>query len=102
MRLGASVFYDGTDSEQYALAHIEKGYGAAVCPGWLSLERPKQLDNFKRAMEKYDIVIAEVGAWGNPLDPNRAEAEKNIRLIVDNLRLAEELGAVACRHACDC
>ena len=96
MRLGASVFYQGTDPEQYALAHIEKGYGAAICPGWLSLERPKQLENFKRSMEKYDIVIAEVGAWGNPLDPNKAEAEKSIRLMVDKLRLAEELGAVTC------
>ena len=96
MRLGASVFYEGTDPEQYALAHIEKGYGAAICPGWLSLERPKQLEAFKRAMEKYDIVIAEVGAWSNPLDPNKTEAEKNIRLMVDKLRLAEELGAVTC------
>ena len=96
MRLGASVFYQGTDPEQYALAHIEKGYGAAVCPGWLSLERPKQLETFKKAMEKYNIVIAEVGAWSNPLDSNKAEAEKSIRLMVDKLRLAEELGAVTC------
>ena len=96
MRLGASVFYDGTDPEQYALAHVEKGYGAAICPGWLSLERPQELEKFKRAMKKHDIVIAEVGAWGNPLDPNKAEAEKNIKLMVDKLRLAEELGAVTC------
>ena len=96
MRLGASVFYDGTDPEQYALAHVEKGYGAAVCPEWLSLERPQELENFKRAMKKHDIVIAEVGAWSNPLDQNKAEAEKSIKLMVDKLRLAEELGAVTC------
>lgn len=96
MRLGASVFYNGTDPEQYALAHVEKGYGAAVCPEWLSLERPQELENFKRAMKKHDIVIAEVGAWSNPLDQNKAEAEKSIKLMVDKLRLAEELGAVTC------
>ena len=96
MRLGAGVFYDGTDPEQYALAHIAKGYGAAICPDWLSLERPKELENFKRTMKKQDIVIAEVGAWSNPLSSNKAEAEKSIKLMVDKLRLAEELGAVTC------
>lgn len=96
MRLGASVFYDGIDPEQYALAHVEKGYGAAVCPEWLSLERPKELENLKKAMKKHDIIVAEVGAWSNPLNPNKAEAEKSIRQMMDKLRLAEELGAVTC------
>lgn len=96
MRLGAGVFYNGTDPEQYALAHVEKGYGAALCPEWLSLERPKELQDFKKAMKKHDIVIAEVGVWNNPLDSNKAEAEKNIRQMMDKLRLAEELGAVSC------
>ena len=36
MRLGGSVFYNGTDPEEFALAHVEKGYGAAICPWWLS------------------------------------------------------------------
>lgn len=96
MRLGAGVFYHGTDPEQYALAHVEKGYGAALCPEWLSLERPKELQNFKNVMKKHDVVIAEVGVWNNPLDPNKTEAEKNIRQMVDKLRLAEELGAASC------
>lgn len=96
MRLGASVYYNGTDPEQYALAHVEKGYGAALCPEWLSLERPKELQDFKKAMKKHDVVIAEVGVWNNPLDPDKAKAEKNIRQMVDKLRLAEELEAVSC------
>ncbi len=52
MRLGASVFYNGTDPEQYALAHVEKGYGAAIVPGWVSMEKPKELLAFKKAMKK--------------------------------------------------
>lgn len=96
MRLGASVFYKGIDPEQYALAHVEKGYGAAIVPGWISMEKPKELQAFKKAMKKHDIVIAEVGIWNNPLHPDKTEAEKNIGLMVERLRLAEELEASTC------
>lgn len=96
MRLGASVFYNGNDPEQFALAHVAKGYGAAIAPWWLSLERPGEIDAFKKAMKKHDIVIAEVGVWNNPMHPDKAEADKNIKLMVDKLRLAEELEASTC------
>ena len=96
MRLGASVFYNGNDPEQFALAHVAKGYGAAIAPSWLSLERPGEIDAFKKAMKKHDIVIAEVGVWNNPMHPDKAEADKNIKLMVDKLRLAEELEARTC------
>lgn len=96
MRLGACVYYKGTDPEQYALAHVKKGYGAAIAPDWLSIERPKELEAFKKAMKKHDVVIAEVGVWNNPLHSNKEEAEKNIRLMVERLRLAEELEARTC------
>lgn len=96
MRLGASVFYNGNDPEQFALAHVAKGYGAAIAPWWLSLERPNEIEAFKKAMKKHDIVIAEVGVWNNPMHPDKAEADKNIKLMVDKLRLAEELEARTC------
>ncbi len=96
MRLGASVFYNGNDPEQFALAHVSKGYGAAIAPWWLSLERPNEIEAFKKAMKKHDIVIAEVGVWNNPMHPDKAEADKNIKLMVEKLRLAEELEARTC------
>nr|MBP3598832.1 sugar phosphate isomerase/epimerase [Eubacterium sp.] len=96
MRLGGTVFYDGTNPEEYALAHVEKGFGAALCPDWISLENPAQLDEFKRAMRKHDVCIAEVGAWCNPLHPDKKEAEKNIQYMIQRLQLAEELEAVTC------
>ena len=36
MRLGGPVFYQGTDPQAFALAHLEKGYRAAYCPGNLT------------------------------------------------------------------
>lgn len=96
MRLGGSVFYQGTNPEEYALAHVKKGFGAALCPDWISLERPDEVQNFKKAMKKHDIKIAEVGAWCNPLSPDKEEAKKNIQYMIERLQLAEELEAATC------
>jgi len=96
MRLGGSVFYNGTDPEEYALAHVKKGFGAALCPDWISIEKPSELINFKKAMKKHDITIAEVGAWCNPLHPDKKQAEENIQFMINRLRLAEELEATTC------
>ena len=95
MRLGGTVFYNGTNPEEYALAHVAKGFKAAVCPWWLQ-NTPEDIEAFKAAMKKHDIRIAEVGAWCNPLDPNPETAEKNIQYMIERLRLAEALEADTC------
>ena len=96
MRLGGYVFYNGTDPEEYALAHVAKGFKAAVCPWWLQADNQEQIEAFKAAMKKHDIRIAEVGAWCNPMDPNPEMAEKNIQYMIERLRLAELLEADTC------
>ena len=47
MRLGGTVFYEGTDPEEYALAHVAKGFKAAVCPWWLPADNPEKIEAFK-------------------------------------------------------
>ena len=96
MRLGGAVFYNGTNPEEYALAHVKKGFKAAVCPWWLPADKPEEIEAFKAAMKRHDIRIAEVGAWCNPLDPNPEVAEKNIQYMIERLRLAEALEADTC------
>lgn len=96
MRLGGCVFYNGTDPEEFALAHVKKGFGAAVCPDWVSVERPKELAEFKRVMKEHNIKIAEVGAWCNPLSVDAPEAKKNIAYMKERLKTAEELEASTC------
>ena len=96
MRLGGAVFCNGRDPEEYALAHVAKGFKAAVCPWWLPADKPEEIEAFKAAMKKYDIRIAEVGAWCNPLDPDPEVAEKNIQYMIERLRLAEALEADTC------
>ena len=96
MRLGGNVFYQGTDPVEYALAHVKKGFGAALCPDWISLEDRVKLEEFKAVMKEYEVRIAEVGAWCNPMHPDRREAEANIQYMIGRLRLAQELEAATC------
>jgi len=96
MRLGGYVFCEEQSAEAYALAHVKKGFRAAVCPWWLSMDAPEKIEEFKEVMKKHDIRIAEVGAWCNPLDPNPEVAEKNIQYMIERLRLAEALEADTC------
>ena len=96
MRLGGNVFYQGTNAEEYALIHVKKGYGAALCPDWLSLDNPAQIQEFKQVMKADDIRIAEVGAWCNPLHPDKQEAECKIQYMIERLQLAEALEAATC------
>lgn len=96
MRLGGPVFYNGRDPEEFALAHVKKGYKAALCPDYLTIDRPEEIKAFKESLARHDIVIAEVGAWCNPLSPDKDEARRNIEYIIDRLRLADALKARTC------
>jgi sugar phosphate isomerase/epimerase len=95
MRLGGPVFIGGGDPEEFALAHVKKGYRAAYCPAGLEggTDRAGQ---YRRALEKHGIVLAEVGVWNNPLSRDRETASKAFDYAVGRLALADELGACCC------
>ena len=97
MRIGAPVFGYRPDAEGYAAKLKEKNYFAAYCPDYLvSSDQEREIEALKRQMESDDIVIAEVGAWCNPLSPDPAEAARAEAYIEDRLRLADALGARCC------
>jgi len=96
MRLGGSVFYKGENPQEFAQKHLEKGFSACVCPKWVTIEKPQELEAFKQAMAQSDIRIAEVGTWCNPMHPDKAEAEKAFAWIVNRLATADALGAATC------
>ena len=97
MRLGAPVFAQTNDPAELAKAHKDLGYGAAYCPGPV-MQDPSDgnIKAFREAFEKEDIVIAEVGAWCNPMTPVAEEARTNQNLIVDRLSIADRIGARCC------
>ncbi|MDR1826008.1 MAG: TIM barrel protein [Bifidobacteriaceae bacterium] len=96
MRLGGPVLYQGHDPVAYAEAHVALGYRAAYAPDWVTLEDPAQAQAVARELAARDIVLAEVGAWCNPLSNDPATRQAAIGLMTDRLRLADLMGARTC------
>lgn len=97
MRLGAPV-YGANDPDSWVAAHKKAGYGAAYCPGPI-LRTPAdeaQAKAYVDAAAKADLVIAEVGAWSNPIATDDAERKKAIDLNIQRLQVAERIGARCC------
>jgi sugar phosphate isomerase/epimerase len=95
MRLGAPIFADKSTPDAWIQAVQSKSYRAANCP----LE-PNASDeavrDYARAARRADILIAEVGAWSNPLSPDEQERRAAIEKCKNSLDLAERIGAHHC------
>lgn len=96
MRLGGPVFdAPPGDAEAWARAHRAEGYGAAFLP----IDRtapPDLVRAFRDAAARAGIVIAEVGAWSNPMSPDPQARAEAIAHCQGQLALAEEAGARCC------
>jgi len=95
MRLGAPILSKLTDPESWAAAVIAKGYRAAYCPVQPGVDAAT-IQAYRTAAAANDIIIAEVGAWSNPLSPDptiRAAALEKCKSSPD---LAEQIGARCC------
>lgn len=97
MRLGGYVYGYQPNAVGYVEKLKEKNYKAAYCPDYLiSSGQEKEIQELKEELKKNDIVLAEVGAWCNPLSPIPSEAQKAKEYVIDRLRLADKLGAQCC------
>ncbi len=96
MRLGAPVFgVDKKDPEAWALAHRKLGYGAAYCPVNADADE-STCRAYADAARRQNVVIAEVGAWSNPISPDTEQARKAVEYCIGQLQLAERIGAHCC------
>ena len=89
VRLGGPIFLKSDDPSELAKEHRRLGYSAAYCPAGNPAE-------IKKAFAAEGVVIAEVGAWRNMLDPNEAKRSDNLHYVSERLQLAEEVGARCC------
>jgi len=95
MRLGGPIFEETDSPELWATAVKTAGYRAAYCP--VSPEADDEtVGAYAAAASKADIVIAEVGAWSNPLGPDAAEAAAAMEKCKASLALADKIGARCC------
>jgi sugar phosphate isomerase/epimerase len=96
LRLGGPVFLKTEDPALLAREHRRLGYGAAYCPEFATLADLKTVREIERSFAAERIVIAEVGAWRNMLDPDPAKRNANLDYVVQRCALADEIGARCC------
>ena len=95
MRLGISHVTPHETPEQWAAEQRVLGLSAVVFP--VDYTAPDSvIAAYADACQKHDLLIAEVGAWSNPVAENAAEREAALQKCKGQLRLAEELGARCC------
>ena len=95
MRLGGHIFGDGSDPESWIAALKRSGYTAAYCP-LKDAQDDHAIEAYAKAAADADIVIAEVGAWSNPMSPDDEERRKARELCRERLALADRIGARCC------
>jgi sugar phosphate isomerase/epimerase len=95
IRLGGPIFIKSTDPGELAREHRRLGYSAAYCPP-AKAEDAALVHEIEKAFAAENVVIAEVGAWVNMLDPDPGKRDKNLRYVIERLALAEAVGARCC------
>ena len=83
VRLGGPVFLKSDDPRELAKEHRRLGYTAAYCPNGNPAE-------IRKAFAAEDVVIAEVGAWRNILDPDPQKRRDNLHYVAERLHLAKK------------
>jgi sugar phosphate isomerase/epimerase len=95
VRLGAPVSGDFEGPREWAREVRARGYSAAYCPVDERADEATVAAYAKAAAES-DIVIAEVGAWSNPMSRDEASRREAIQLCKARLALADRIGARCC------
>ena len=93
--LGGPVFEKYESPDDWAAAVKKLGYRAAYCP--VSPDDPDEVVRaYAKAAQKAGIIIAEVGAWSNPISPDEKTHWEAITKCRKGLDLADRIGARCC------
>jgi sugar phosphate isomerase/epimerase len=95
MRFGAPLFTKSNDPDAWIQELKKRGYSAAYCPV-SSDQSDSVVHAYEQAAKQANIVIAEVGAWSNPLSMDNSVRKKAIQFNEEQLDLADRIGAACC------
>ncbi|MFN0101879.1 MAG: sugar phosphate isomerase/epimerase family protein [Bryobacteraceae bacterium] len=95
VRLGGPIYLKSDDPRELAREHRRLGYAAAYCPV-ADAKDAVRCKTIEEAFKAENVVIAEVGAWKNMLDPDPAARRENLDYVTNRLALAEAVGARCC------
>ena len=89
------MYLQSGDPEEIAVEHRRLGYSAGTCPQAKSDDKDR-IRAIQQAFSKHDVIVAEVGAWVNMLDPDTEKRRTNLEYVTERLALAEAVGARCC------
>lgn len=92
IRLGGPVFLKSDDPRELAREHRRLGYSAAYCPN-IDIRNAAEVE---AAFQAEKVLVAEVGAWKNMLDPDPAARKANLEYVTSRMALADAVGARCC------
>ena len=95
VRLGGPVFLKSDDPRELTREHRRLGYSAAYCPPADGKDTAR-VAAIRDAFAAENVVIAEVGAWKNMLDPDPAVRKANLDYVTERLALADAVHARCC------
>ncbi len=95
MRLGSPLAQTWDSPAGWIAALERSGFRAAYWPLGDDAD-PDTVRAYAAAAEAADIVIAEIGAWSNPLSPDEATRAAAVDLCKARLERADRVGARCC------
>jgi sugar phosphate isomerase/epimerase len=95
IRLGGPLFLKSEDPRELAREHRRLGYSAAYCPP-AEVGDSTRVSAIREAYRAEHVVIAEVGAWKNMLDPDPETRKANLAYVTERLALADAVAARCC------
>ena len=95
MKLCGPIFVETPDPAAWVAAVKRAGYSAANLPLDKSAD-DGMVGAYQEAAAQAGIVIAEVGAWSNPIDPDPVKASAARKHCQESLAFAERTGAKCC------
>lgn len=95
MLLGVSSSLEHRTPKEWAAKHVALGLKCVNFPVDHTAGEETYMA-YKEAADRAGLVIAEVGVWRNTLAADPAEREKWISYAVEQLRMADRIGARCC------
>ena len=84
--------------QQWVSLHRQWGFRVADCP--VAIGAPAdEIRSYSEAARRADIIIAQVGAWSNPISLDPEIREKGLEKSIQGLQLADEIRAICCVNA---
>ncbi len=95
IRFGGPIFLKSEDPAELAAEHRRLGYSAAYCPP-AKVSETERVRAIEKAFHDAGVVISEVGAWKNMLDPDSTKRRENLAYVTERCALADAVGARCC------